>query len=46
MAVLQKSLTYLAHPAGVFHGEASTGHRCSNITFKINHDGSHCVKAP
>lgn len=37
---------YLANPAGMFHGQASTGHRCSYIPFQVYHNGSHGVEAP
>lgn len=30
----------------MFHGQTSTGHCCSHISFQIYHDGSHCVEAP
>lgn len=37
---------YLADPAGMFHGQASAGHRCSYISFQIHHNSSHGVQAP
>lgn len=36
---------YLAHSAGMFHGQATAGHRCSHIAFQIHHNSSHCVQA-
>ncbi|TNN74339.1 hypothetical protein EYF80_015422 [Liparis tanakae] len=39
-------LSYLANPAGMFHGQTSAGHCCSYISFQIDHNSSHCVQAP
>lgn len=30
----------------MFHGQASTGHSCSYIPFKVYHNGSHRIEAP
>ncbi len=37
---------YLTNPAGMLHGQASTGHRCGYISFQVDHNGSHCVETP
>lgn len=36
---------YLAHPAGMLHGQATAGHGCSHISFQIHHNSSHRVQA-
>lgn len=42
----RKKHIYLANPAGMLQSQASTGHGCSYIPFKVDHNGSHRVEAP
>lgn len=37
--------TYLAHPAGMLHGQATAGHGRSHISLQIHHNSSHRVQA-